>query len=60
MKKLLCVGGATATGKTPLAVACAKLLDGEVVSSDALLVYRGLNIGTAKPKIGRASCRERV
>ena len=50
MKKLLCVGGATATGKTALAVACAKLLDGEVVSSDALLVYRGLNIG----KIGRA------
>ncbi len=51
MKKLLCVGGATATGKTALAVACAKLLDGEVVSSDALLVYRGLNIGTAKPTV---------
>ena len=47
--KLLAICGATATGKTALAVECAKRLDGEVVSCDALLVYRGLNIGTAKP-----------
>lgn len=49
MKKLLVLCGATATGKTALAVECAKRLGGEVVSCDALLVYRGLNIGTAKP-----------
>ena len=49
MKKLLVICGATATGKTTLAVECARLLGGEVVSCDALLVYRGLNIGTAKP-----------
>ncbi len=49
MKKLLVVCGATATGKTALAVECAKRLNGEVVSADALLVYRGLTIGTAKP-----------
>ena len=49
MKTALVVCGATATGKTALAVECAKRLDGEVVSCDALLVYRGLNIGTAKP-----------
>ena len=49
MKKLLVICGATASGKTALAVECAKRLGGEVVSCDALLVYRGLNIGTAKP-----------
>lgn len=49
MKKILVICGATATGKTALAVECAKRLDGEIISCDALLIYRGLNIGTAKP-----------
>ncbi len=49
MKKLIVICGATASGKTALAVECAKHFDGEVISCDALLVYRGLNIGTAKP-----------
>lgn len=49
MKKILAVCGATASGKTALAVECARRLDGEIISCDALLVYRGLNIGTAKP-----------
>lgn len=49
MKKILAVCGATASGKTALAVECAKRLNGEIISCDALLVYRGLNIGTAKP-----------
>lgn len=49
MKKLLVICGATATGKTALAVECAKRINGEVVSCDALLIYRGLDIGTAKP-----------
>ncbi len=49
MKKILAICGPTASGKTALAVECARLLDGEIVSCDALLVYRGLNIGTAKP-----------
>lgn len=49
MKKLLVICGPTASGKTALAVECAKRLSGEVVSCDALLVYRGLNVGTAKP-----------
>ncbi|MDE7295957.1 MAG: tRNA (adenosine(37)-N6)-dimethylallyltransferase MiaA [Clostridia bacterium] len=47
--KFLVVCGATASGKTALAVECAKRLNGEIISCDALLVYRGLNIGTAKP-----------
>lgn len=47
--KLLVVCGATASGKTALAVECAKRVNGEIISCDALLVYRGLSIGTAKP-----------
>ena len=47
--KALVVVGPTASGKTALAVECAKRLNGEVISADALLVYKGLNIGTAKP-----------
>lgn len=47
--KLIAICGATASGKSALAVECARQFGGEVVSCDALLVYRGLNIGTAKP-----------
>ena len=50
--KALVISGPTASGKTALSVACAKRLNGEVVSADALLVYKGLNIGTAKPSKG--------
>ncbi|HLI15062.1 MAG TPA: tRNA (adenosine(37)-N6)-dimethylallyltransferase MiaA [Acidimicrobiales bacterium] len=41
--------GPTATGKTALAVALARLLDLDLVSVDAMAVYRGLDVGTAKP-----------
>lgn len=40
--------GATATGKSDLAVELALVLDGEVVNADALQLYRGMDIGTAK------------
>lgn len=46
---MLVVCGATASGKTALAVECAKRLKTEVISADSQLVYKGLNIGTAKP-----------
>ncbi len=46
---LLAILGATATGKTALAVAVAERLGGEVISADAFAVYRGLDAGTAKP-----------
>lgn len=49
MSDLLCVMGPTAAGKTDLAVALAQHLDGELVSVDSALVYRGLEIGAAKP-----------
>lgn len=51
MPKALVVCGATASGKTSLAVKCAKALNTEIISADSLLVYRGLNIGTAKPTL---------
>ena len=50
--KALVIAGPTASGKTALSVACAKRLNGEIISADALLVYKGLDIGTAKPTKG--------
>lgn len=49
MQKVLVICGATASGKTALSVACAKQLNTEIISADSLLVYKGLDIGTAKP-----------
>ena len=46
---VLCIVGPTATGKTALSVELAKKHDGEIVSADAVAVYRGLDIGSAKP-----------
>lgn len=43
------VMGPTASGKSALAVALARLFDGEIVSVDSAQVYRGMDIGTAKP-----------
>ncbi len=45
---LLCVLGATATGKTKLAVALANSLNGEIISADSRQIYRGMDIGTGK------------
>ncbi len=46
---ILCIVGPTACGKTALSVALAKRLNGEIVSADAVAVYRRLDIGSAKP-----------
>lgn len=46
---LLAVGGSTASGKSALALALAKQLDGEIVSCDSMAIYCGMDIGTAKP-----------
>lgn len=43
--------GPTASGKTRLAIELAEALDGEIVSVDSALVYRGMDIGTAKPSL---------
>lgn len=47
--KVVVISGATATGKTDLAVELAKKFDGEVVNFDSLLLYKEILIGTAKP-----------
>lgn len=51
MKKVLVICGATASGKTSLAINCALKLKTEIISADSQLIYRGLNIGTAKPTV---------
>ena len=48
-RKLLIICGPTASGKSELAIKCARLLKSEIVYADALDVYRGLDVGTAKP-----------
>ena len=47
--KILAVTGPTASGKTSLAIALARELDGEIISSDSMQIYREMDIGTAKP-----------
>lgn len=47
--KTVIICGATASGKTELAVALALKTGGEIISADSMTVYKGLNVGTAKP-----------
>ena len=47
--KLLVLSGPTGSGKSALAVSIAERIGGEIVNADSLQVYRGLDIGTAKP-----------
>ena len=51
LRKIIIICGPTASGKTDLAVQVAKLLDSEVISADSMYIYKGLNIGTAKPTL---------
>ncbi len=47
--KVVVICGPTASGKTALGVELARVLGGEVVSADSMQIYRGMDIGTAKP-----------
>ena len=49
---LVVILGPTAVGKTSLAIQLALQLNGEIVSADSRLLYRGMDIGTAKPSFG--------
>lgn len=49
MRELLIICGPTASGKTAVAVEICLALGGEVVSADSMQIYRGMDIGTAKP-----------
>ena len=48
-RKIVCVVGPTACGKTTLGVLLAQRFGGEVVSADSMQIYRGMTIGTAAP-----------
>lgn len=47
--KVIAIVGPTASGKTSYSIELAKKINGEIVSADSRLVYKGLDIGTAKP-----------
>ncbi len=54
--RLVCIVGPTASGKSSLAEAVALRLDSSVVSVDAMQVYRGMDVGTAKTPVGERRC----
>lgn len=49
--KMLYIVGPTASGKTSLAVNIAKHMNGEIIAADSRTVYKGMDIGTAKPSL---------
>lgn len=51
MNKIVVIAGPTAVGKTRLGIDVAKRFGGEVISGDSMLIYRGMDIGTAKPDL---------
>ena len=48
-KKVLAIVGPTASGKTAFGIRCAGEFNGEIISGDSIQIYRGLDIGSAKP-----------
>src|SRR5712691_13239029 len=46
---VLLIGGPTGAGKSEIALKLAERLSGEIISADSMQVYRGMDIGTAKP-----------
>ncbi len=55
LPKIIVIVGPTASGKSALAIKIAKKFSGEIVSADSRQVYRGMDIGTAKPEVQRTS-----
>jgi tRNA dimethylallyltransferase len=53
MQKLIVILGPTASGKTDAGIAVARAVDGEVICADSRTIYRGMDIGTAKPEGSR-------
>ena len=50
-KKVIAIAGPTASGKTKLAIDMAHKINGEIISADSRLVYKGFDIATAKPSL---------
>lgn len=53
--KLLAIVGPTASGKTSLSIKIAKLWNGEIIAADSRTIYKGLDIGSAKPTMQEQS-----
>jgi tRNA dimethylallyltransferase len=51
LNQVLVIVGPTAVGKTELSIRLAKRFDAEIISADSRLVYKGMDIGTAKPSV---------
>ena len=51
MKEIIVIVGPTGVGKTKLSIELAKKLDAEIINGDSVAVYKGLDIGSAKPRI---------
>jgi tRNA dimethylallyltransferase len=51
MAEAIYIAGPTASGKSSIALLLARKLNGEIISVDSMQVYRGLDIGTAKPSL---------
>ena len=51
MSKIVVITGTTATGKTEFSIELAAKIDGEIISADSMMVYKYMDIGTAKPSI---------
>ena len=51
MSKVIVICGATATGKSDIAIEIARELDAEIINADSMQLYRGMDIGTAKLSI---------
>lgn len=49
MQKVLVIVGPTAVGKTDFGIECANTFNGEIISGDSIQIYKGLDIGSAKP-----------
>lgn len=56
MKKIIVITGPTAVGKTKLSIEIAKKYNGEIINADAVQVYKGLDIGSAKVKEEEKEC----
>jgi len=55
MERMIAVIGPTAVGKTKVSIDLAKMLNTEIISGDSMLVYKNMNIGTAKPNMDERS-----
>ena len=55
MNKVLVIVGPTAVGKTAFGIRCANTFNGEIISGDSIQIYKGLDIGSAKPDTNELS-----